>query len=311
MRQLNKGFFMHQTRFWVVLLLLVLQLALAASALAAPLKITAIEITDDTGQVLQLTQPAQRIISLSPHITENLFAIGAGDLIVGTVEYSDYPEAAKNLPLVGGYDQLDVEGIVALQPDLIIAWHSGNPLPQIERLASLSIPVYFTEPRSFAAVSHELRQLGRLTGKEAQAEAAALAFEQGAEQLKAEYAQQRPVRVFYQVWEQPLMTLNGEHLISEGLSLCGGVNIFAELNQLVPVISREVVLAKDPEAIMGGGMGEDTPAWLESWKKYPSLQAVQDKKLYFIPPSLVQRPTPRFLQGTKIMCEKLQQARNQ
>lgn len=310
MRQLNKGFFMHQTRFWVVLPLLTLQLALAASALAAPLKTAAVEITDDTGQVLQLAKTAQRMISLSPHITENLFAIGAGDLIVGAVEYSDYPEAAKQIPLIGGYNQLDIEGLVALEPDLIIAWHSGNPVAQLERLAGLGIPIYYTEPRSFAAVSHELRQLGRLTGKEAQAEAAALAFEQGAEQLKAEYAQQRPVRVFYQVWEQPLMTLNGEHLISEGLSLCGGVNIFADLNQLVPVISREVVLAQNPEVIMGGGMGEDTPAWLESWKKYKSLQAVQDKKLYFIPPSLVQRPTPRFLQGTKIICDKLQAARN-
>lgn len=301
---------MHLTRFWVLLQFWVLSFAFTAAVLATPLKAAALTITDDTGQVLQLTQPAQRIISLSPHLTENLFAIGAGNLIVGAVEYSDYPEAAKKLPLVGGYDQLDVEGIVALQPDLIIAWHSGNPVAQLERLAGLGIPIYYTEPRSFAAVSHELRQLGRLTGKEAQAEKAALAFEQGAEQLKAEYAQQRPVRVFYQVWEQPLMTLNGEHLISEGLSLCGGVNIFADLNQLVPVISREVVLAQNPEVIMGGGMGEATPAWLESWKKYPSLQAVQENKLYFIPPSLVQRPTPRFLQGTKIICDKLQAARN-
>jgi len=279
--------------------------------LVTSLAYAAVEVTDDTGQVLHLTQPAQRIISLSPHITENLFEIGAGDLIVGAVEYSDYPEAAKKIPLIGGYNQLDIEGILALEPDLIIAWQSGNPLAQIERLAGLGIPVYYTEPRSFAAVSHELRQFGHLTGRKTSAEQVAVTFEQGAKQFKARYAQQRPVRVFYQVWEQPLMTLNGEHLISEGLSLCGGINIFADLNQLVPVISREVVLAKDPEAIMGGGMGEDTPAWLESWKKYSSMQAVKENKLYFIPPSLVQRPTPRFLQGTKIMCEKLQQARNQ
>src|SRR5690554_3264142 len=152
MRQLNKGFFMHQSRFWVVLQLLVLQLALAASALAAPLKTAAVKITDDTGQVVQLAKTAQRMISLSPHITENLFAIGAGDLIVGAVEYSDYPEAAKQIPLIGGYNQLDIEGLVALEPDLIIAWHSGNPVAQLERLAGLGIPIYYTEPRSFAAV---------------------------------------------------------------------------------------------------------------------------------------------------------------
>lgn len=294
--------------FNVFLLLLFLQLISTASAFGA------VKIMDDTGQVLQLAKPAQRIISLSPHITENLFAAGASDLLVGTVEYSDYPAAAKKIPLIGGYNQLDIEGIVALQPDLIIAWHSGNPLAQVERLAGLGIPVYYTEPRSFAAVSHELRQFGRLTGRETSAEQAAVAFEQGAAQLKAKYAQQREVRVFYQVWEQPLITLNGEHLISQGIALCGGVNVFADLEQLVPLISREAVLEKDPEVIMGGGVnegeGEVDPTWLTNWKRFDSMQAVKANKLYFVPPSLVQRPTPRFLQGTQIMCEKLQQARN-
>lgn len=300
---------MRLTVFSVFLFVLFLQLLVTSMAGAA------VAVTDDTGQLVHLAKPAQRIISLSPHITENLFAAGADDLLVGTVEYSDYPTAAKQIPLVGGYNQLDIEGIVALQPDLIIAWHSGNPLAQVERLAGLGIPVYYTEPRSFAAVSHELRQFGRLTGREASAEQAAVAFEQGAVQLKARYAQQREVRVFYQVWEQPLITLNGEHLISQGIALCGGVNVFADLEQLVPVISREAVLEKDPEVIMGGGVnegeGELDPAWLNNWKRFNSMQAVKANKLYFIPPSLIQRPTPRFLQGTQIMCEKLQQARNQ
>ncbi|GLR65067.1 cobalamin-binding protein [Marinospirillum insulare] len=282
--------------------------------LVTNLAYAAVEVTDDSGQLVHLAKPAQRIISLSPHLTENLFATGAGDLIVGTVEYSDYPAAAKQIPLIGGYNQLDIEGILALEPDLILAWHSGNPLAQVERLAGLGIPVYYSEPRSLAGVSHELRQLGRLTGREATAEQAAQAFDAGAEKLKKRYAQQREVRVFYQVWEQPLITLNGEHLISEGLSLCGGVNVFADLKQLVPVISREAVLEQDPEVIMGGGIkegeGEKDPAWLIHWQKFTAMQAVKANKLYFIPPSLVQRPTPRFLEGTQIMCDKLQQARN-
>lgn len=295
-------------RLSAFLLFVLLQLLVTSMAGAA------VVVTDDTSQKLQLAHPAQRIISLSPHITENLFAAGAGDLIVGTVEYSDYPAAAKQIPLIGGYNQLDIEGIVALQPDLIIAWHSGNPLAQVERLVGLGIPVYYTEPRTFAAVSHELRQFGLLTGREASAEQAAVAFEAGVAQLKSRYAQQREVRVFYQVWEQPLITLNGDHLISQGIALCGGVNVFADLEQLVPVISREAVLEKDPEVIMGGGVnegeGEVDPAWVTSWKRFESMQAVKANKLYFVPPSLVQRPTPRFLQGTQIMCDKLQQARN-
>jgi len=296
---------MRPTHFIFFLLLVFSVLTLINKALAT------VKLTDATGQELKLAETAKRIISLSPHITENLFEIGAGDLIAGTVEFSDYPEAAKQIPLIGGYEQLDIEAILALEPDLIIAWHSGNPLAQVERLAGLGIPVYFTEPRNFSAISHELRQFGQLTGKNLKAEKAARTFEQTLHQLKSTYANQQPVKVFYQVWEQPLMTINGEHFISQALNICGGENIFAELSQLVPVISRETVLAHNPEVIMGGGMGEATPAWLNNWKKFKSLQAVKNNRLYFIPPSLVQRPTVRFLQGTQIMCEKLQAARNQ
>lgn len=272
---------------------------------------SALTLTDDAGYTLQLTQPAQRIVSLAPHITENLFAIGAGDLLVGVVNYSDYPEAALSLPLVGGYNQLDIEGIVALQPDLVIAWHSGNPLAQVEQLQRLGIPVYFSEPLSFAGLAHGLRQLGRLTEREATAEQAASSLETQLKTLQQTYANQRPVRVFYQVWEQPLMTINHQHIIHEAISLCGGVNVFADLNPLIPRISREAVLEQDPEVILGGGMGEENPAWINNWRRFESLQAVQENKLYFIPPSLLQRATPRMLQGTEQVCQKLQQAREQ
>lgn len=269
------------------------------------------QLIDDAGRTLQLSQPAQRIVSLAPHITENLFAIGAGDLLVGVVNYSDYPEAALSLPLIGGYNQLDIEGIVALQPDLVLAWQSGNPLAQVEQLQRLGIPVYFSEPLSFAGLAHGLRQFGRLTGRETTAEQAALALETQIEQLQQTYASQRPVRVFYQVWEQPLMTINREHIIHEAITLCGGVNVFADVNSLIPRISREAVIEQDPEAILGGGMGEDNPAWVNNWRRFESMQAVRDNKLYFIPPSLLQRATPRMLQGTELVCQKLQQAREQ
>lgn len=288
------------------LLPLLLALLPAFAIQAAP-----IQITDATGQTLTLPQPAQRIISLAPHITENLFAAGAGDLLIGVVTYSDYPEAATRIPVIGSYNQLNIEGILALQPDVVIAWHSGNSLIQIEQLQRLGIRVYFSEPRSFAGMAQELRRLGQLTGRQASAEAAALQVEQRVERLQRQYGDQRPVRVFYQVWEQPLMTINKDHLIHEAITLCRGDNVFAELPQLIPRIDREAVLAQDPEAITGGGMGEDNPAWIEYWRRFEGLQAVRENKLYFIPPSLLQRSTPRMLDGTELLCRKLQQAREQ
>ncbi|SFX49790.1 iron complex transport system substrate-binding protein [Marinospirillum alkaliphilum DSM 21637] len=268
-----------------------------------------IQVTDDTGRTLQLAQPAQRLISLAPHITENVFAAGAGDLLIAAVKFSDYPEAATHLPRVGSHTQMDLEGIVALQPDLILAWHSGNPRAQLEQLERLGIPIYYSEPRSFAEVAENLRRIGTLTGHQATAELAATELEQGVAAVKTAHQGLRPVRVFYQVWEQPLMTINREHIIHEAISLCGGENIFADVDALIPRISQEAVIQQNPEAILGGGMGEANRAWLDNWQRFESLQAVQDNKLYFIPPSLLQRATPRMLEGTRLVCEKLQQAR--
>ncbi|WP_114418319.1 cobalamin-binding protein [Marinospirillum perlucidum] len=270
---------------------------------------SSLQLTDALGREISLEKPVSRIISLAPHITENLYAAGAGNLLVGAVNFSDYPAAAQEIPRVGGYNQLDIEGILALQPDLVIAWHSGNPLPQVEQLQGLGIPVYYSEPRTFADIARNLRDFSQLTVHPEVGEEAARKFEAGIAQLREDFSQRRPVRVFYQVWEAPLMTINHEHLIHQALDACGGENIFAELDNLIPRISREAVLQANPEAIIGGGMGEDTPAWVDNWRVFDELQAVQNNHLYFIPPSLLQRATPRLLQGSQLLCSQLEQVR--
>lgn len=265
--------------------------------------------TDDTGREVCLEQPATRIAALSPGATELVWAAGAGDKVVAVVSFSDYPEQAKEVPSVGSHTRMDLERLMELQPDLVIGWVTGNPPEQIEALRDLGLPVFSIEPRSFEDVSHTIERLSLLAGTDEEGFAEADRFRQGIAALERQYRDAEPVSVFYQVWDEPLMTVNDEHLIGKVITLCGGVNVFGDLERLVPRISAEAVIGANPEAILAGGMGEENRHWLTRWEAFPSIDATARENLYFIPPSLVQRPTPRMLEGSQLFCEKLDDAR--
>lgn len=266
-------------------------------------------VGDDAGHELCLEAPAQRIVALSPSVTELLFAAGAGERVVGVVNFSDYPAAARSIPQVGGYDRLDLEALLALEPDLVVAWQGGNPREQVERLSRLGLPVYFSDVEDFAGIADTLERFGTLAGTPDVAAAAAASLREDVATLRERYANADPVSVFYQVWEQPLMTINGEHWISRSLALCGGVNLFADESTLAPRIGVESVLARDPEAIITGGMGDPNSTWLEAWRDFPQLTAVQRGNLFFVNPNLVQRAAPRLVEGTRQLCQRLEVAR--
>ncbi len=269
-----------------------------------------IKVIDDDGVLHQLDKPVSRIVSLMPHATELLFEIGAGDLIVGAVQYSDYPQAAKKIPRVGGYSALNIEAIVALQPDLLIAWPEGNRNRELDRLKALGLPILVSDPREFSDIAKAMKTYGTVTGKNAQAEKAHLAFNKKLNQLRTQYSQQEKVSVFYQVWNAPLMTQNANTFISRAIELCGGINIFADLPMTNPQVSIESVLVQDPQVIVASGMGQARPEWLDDWRAYKTLQAVENNHLYHILPELFQRPTSRFLIGTEQLCEAMAEARS-
>ena len=268
-----------------------------------------IVVTDDTGATLRLKEPAKRIVSLAPHVTETLFAAGAGGRLVGAVDYSDYPEAAKKLPRVGGYSKLDLEAIAALRPDLAVGWASGNAPAHIEKLRALGIPVYLSQPERIDDVAKSLERFGELAGTQAVAGAAAAAFRSRLQELRARHGARPPVRTFYQIWKQPLMTVGGGQVISNVIQLCGGINVFADLKPLAPKVTVEAVLAADPEAIVASGMGEARPEWVDDWRQWPGMTAVKRDNLFFIPPDLIQRHTPRLVEGAARLCAHLETAR--
>lgn len=281
-----------------------------AGALTLPVAAKEVHIVDDTGQALTLAQPARRIVSLAPHVTELLFAAGAGAQVVGVVEYSDYPEAARTLPRVGGYSNIDLEAVAALKPDLVIGWKSGNRDGHLERITALGIPVYLNEPRSLDHVARSLERFGELAGHPDSGKAAAQTFRERQQTLGRRFSTRPRVRTFYQIWDRPLMTINDEHLISDVIRLCGGENVFGSQRQLAPTLGVEGVLAANPEVIVASGMGDARPDWLNIWKRWPALAATARDNLFFVPPELIQRHTPRILDGAAMLCEQLETARS-
>ena len=262
-----------------------------------------VQVIDDTGRHIRLDQPARRIISLAPHVTEGLFNAGAGDKVVGVVSYSDYPPEATRLPLVGSYDRLDLEQILALRPDLIVGWKSGNPQAALEQLQQLGIPVYLSEPHDFSDIPSNLLRLGVLAGTDEIAVANAQQFVKDLKVIQQRYLESTERTVFYQVWREPLMTFNGEHLFNRILHLCGGRNLFADLPRLASSLDLEAVLKANPEVII---VGETNREWLDDWRRWPMLQAVKTDQLYALNQDVLVRPTIRVLDGIRQLCTVLQ-----
>jgi iron complex transport system substrate-binding protein len=270
----------------------------------------AITVHDATGNTIVLQRPAQRVVTLAPHVTEMVFAAGGGDRIVGTVGYSDFPPAAKDIPRVGDHRQIDIERIIALKPDLLVVWLHGNSERQLEHLRKLGIPLFYSEPHKLDDIPENIVRLGKLMGTEKQAEQTAAEQRLQLARLKAQYQQRPLVRVFYQVWGQPVYTLNGKHIISDVLRLCGGENIFASLPVTAPTVSTEAVLLENPEAMITGDRRDATKAGLEVWHRYTGMLAVQRGNLFAIDADLLNRAGPRLLQGAAAICEKLELARS-
>jgi iron complex transport system substrate-binding protein len=268
-----------------------------------------VRVTDDYGREVRLAAPAQRVVSLAPHLTELMYAAGAGARLAGAIEHSDFPAEASKLPRVGSEASIDLEALVALAPDLVVAWPNAGSARAVERIAALGIPVFRSEPRELEDIARTLETLGRLAGSETAARAAARAFRERAARLERTYGKRPRVRVFYQVWDRPLLTVTGAHVISKVMRLCGAENVFAVLPGIAPEIDREAVLRADPEAIVASSPDGGWPAWLDDWKAFEGLDAVRRGNLYAIRPELLQRHTPRLLDGAAELCRILEDVR--
>ncbi|MDG2238110.1 MAG: cobalamin-binding protein [Arenicellales bacterium] len=268
-----------------------------------------VQVLDDTQAQIQLNAPAQRIISLAPNLTEILFFIGAGDRVVGTVDHSDYPPAALQVPRVGSHSRFDFETILRMQPDLILAWESGNPAALVTRLEQLGLTVYRAEPATLALIASTLVRIGKLTGNEKTANRLAGQFLEETKSIRNTFHRKKLIRVFYQVWHNPLITLNGDHLVSRLLEDCGARNVFANLPDIAPTVSRESVISRNPTAIIAGdGTGGSHQA-LDHWANWDQVDAVANGRLYIVNSDHLHRHSPRILKGMRELCRIIDRAR--
>ena len=279
---------------------------LIAACLIAGMACADISVRDDDGMTVTLQKPAQRVISMAPHVTEMLFAAGGGDHIVGVVSYSDYPEAAKRIANIGDNRQVDLERVIALKPDLLVVWRHGGSERQLAQLRALGIPMFHSEPHKLDDIADSLLRLGQLMGTERAAQQAAAELRRQLAALAAQYAGRPPVRLFYQVWDKPLYTLNGAHIVSDAMRLCGGANIFAAMKTTAPVVSTEAVLQENPEAIFGSSEKSDPSGGINMWKAFPGVTAVRRENLFKLDGNLLNRAGPRMIAGATVLCEKLE-----
>jgi len=268
----------------------------------------ALTLLDDERHALTLSSPAQRIVSLAPHVTELLFDIGVGNRVVGTVNRSDYPAAARAVPRISDNGRLDMERVLALQADVIVAWGGGNPPADLARLRQLGQKIFVIAPHRLDDVARHLEMLGALTGTDDAARRAAADYRRALAALREQYAARASVSVFYQVWQTPLMTVGGDQYISEAIALCGGRNIFAQLGTLAPAVSVEAVLAADPAVII---TASEQPAdvVLAAWRAWPQLAAVRNGQLLTLDTDELARPTPEIVHGVRRLCELIDGAR--
>ena len=277
-------------------------------AIAVGAGASSIEVKDDFGRIVSLEKPAQRIISLAPHNTENLFSAGAGDKVVGVVEYSDYPPQARNILSVGSHVQFNMETILSLQPDLIVAWRGGNNGGSLDQLERLGLTVYYSEPRTFADILSNIHDIAILSGTEDKMDDDVDSLQSTIEKTRQEYAQRQGIGVFYQVWSDPLITLNGEHFISRVLEVCGAVNLFAELPIIAPQINVESVIQANPDAIVTG-MTDGVVPDMSLWRKWPNINAVKNDAFVFVDADRMHRHTLRMLNSIPPFCRQLDDVR--
>ena len=263
---------------------------------------------DDRGHQVELEEPAKRIVSLAPFLTELAYSAGAGGQLVGVSAYSDYPPEAKKLPQVGSAVGPEIESLAALRPDLVLAWRDSIRDEDVERLHRLGIAVFVAQARRLDDAPRLAQAIGRLSGHDASR--AAAGYRARLARLREAQAGKPTVRVFVEIWHKPLTTIAGPHWINEALELCGGENVFRELGAVAPVVSWEEVYRREPGMILGATSASGEKAFRENWAGHVALEAVRSGRVEYVEADTIHRPTLRLAEGVAGVCAALDRARS-
>lgn len=278
-------------------------MALVAALAGTSVQAQPVEASDARGITVRLQQSARHIITLAPNLTELVYVAGAGERLAGVARYSDYPPEARSLPVVSDAVQFDVERMLALRADLVLAWQGGTPTEAIARIERAGLKVFVAGAAGLEDIARNITSIAQLAGTAAAGSIARAAFDAELRLLRGRRSAGAPVRVFYEIWGRPLMTVNNAHLISEIVVLCGGINVFGDQRPLTPEVSREALLAARPDIVLGGSSADTPAAFSARWAALPPPLNVLPAR--HLSPDLMQRPTPRILEGARQVCAHL------
>jgi len=279
---------------------------LAGAATAAPATRT---VRDDTQLDVTVAADSCRIVSLAPGTTAMLYAVGAGKCLVGTIAYSKEPAEAAALTVVGDAETLDFEQLLTLRPSVVVVAVDVVQRVRIDRIRALGIPVYQVHVKRVAGMPESLRRLGQLTNTAAAAEAGARKLDADLERIAATYRGRANLRVLYQIWDQPIYTIGGQHVITDALQLCGATNVFAELSTAAPAVTREAAVLRNPDLILVSAPPESAASWIAEWRRIPTLRAVQAGKLVAYADERMDRMGPSLVDATEGLCKVIDAAR--
>lgn len=252
-----------------------------------------------------LVLAGERVVSLAPSLGEIMLELGADDLLVGMLDGGQRPAALANIPSVGRIGQLEMESLLALQPSLVLLWPDSISRAQRDQLSQFGIPVLVAEPASLDELANQFALIGERVGRPERGRQLQRDFKQGLDALRRRYHRTRPLSVFYQVWNRPLYTLGGNQIVSDAIQVCGGHNVFSDLQLAAPQVSAESVLARNPEVILAG-----SGAQLSEWKAWPNLAAVRDGQLWEVPDKGLERPSFQMLEAIGKLCEVMAPAKS-
>ncbi len=278
------------------------------SSLAAAAAATR-EVRDDSGTSVRVPADNCRIVSLAPGTTAMLYAAGAGQCVVGTIAHSKEPAAAEKIPVVGDAETLDLENLLSLRPTVVVVAVDVVQRVRIDRIRALDIPVYEVHVTSLGQMPTSIRGLGALTATQAAANREAGRLDQELAAIAARYRGRPPVRVLYQIWDQPIYTIGGKHVINDALTLCGASNIFADLSTAAPAVTREAAVLRNPDLILVSAPPASADEWRAAWARFPTLNAVRNGRVLAFTDERMDRMGPSVVEATAGLCELIDRSR--
>jgi len=266
-------------------------------------------VRDDTGAIVRFSDDGCRMVSLAPGTTAMLYAAGAGHCLVGTIAHSKEPPEAASVTVVGDAETLDFEQLLTLRPSVVVVAVDVVQRVRIDRIRALGLPVYQVHVTTLAQMPDSLQRLGELAGTADVARKKADELRAALATIAAQYRGRAPVRVLYQIWDRPIYTIGGRHVITDALRTCGARNVFDELGTAAPAVTREAALLRDPQLILLSAPPGAAEEWLAEWRRFPNLSAVRNDQLVPFTDERLDRMGPSVVEAAASLCAVIDRAR--